>query len=74
MQLSTNCRDWWYYPIEMPIDIHGCGPATVGQDAVRISYEVWDAELRTHGSFDNLPDAINEAMRMNMERINAGTE
>ena len=60
-----DVRTWFHYPIEMPLTAGGQGPATVGNDAASISYEVWDQALSTHGSFDNLPDAINEAMRMN---------
>jgi hypothetical protein len=60
-----DVRTWYYYPIEMPLSADGQGPATVGVDAAKITYEVWDRALTTHASFDNLPDAINEAMRLN---------
>lgn len=60
-----DVRQWYYYPIEMPVTSNGDGPATVGIDAEKITYEVWDVLLNTHASFDNLPDAINEAMRLN---------
>ena len=60
-----DVRKWFHYPIEMPLTADGQGPATVGNDAASISYEVWDQALSTHGSFENLPDAINEAMRLN---------
>jgi hypothetical protein len=60
-----SVQDWWHFPIEMPLDANGDGPATVGVDAVKITYEVWDRLLVTHGSFDNLPDAIDAAMLMN---------
>lgn len=59
-----DVRRWPYYPIEMPVTDDGKGPATVGKDAVKITYEVWDRLYNSHGSFDNLPDAINEAMRL----------
>lgn len=62
---GADVRQWWHYPIEFPIDADGNGPAKVGVDAVKITYEVWDVLLNTHASFDNLPDAINEAMRLN---------
>jgi hypothetical protein len=59
-------KDWWHYLIEMPVDANGAGPATVGVDAVKITYEVWDrAQEVCRASFDNLPDAIDEAMRRN---------
>jgi hypothetical protein len=61
----TDVRKWFYFPIEMPLTSDGQGPATVGVDAVTISYEVWDVYLSTHSSHDNLPDAISEAMRLN---------
>ena len=61
----SDVRKWFYYPIEMPLTCDGQGPATVGVDAASISYEVWDILLNTHSSHDNLPDAINEAMRLN---------
>ena len=60
-----DVRRWDYYPIEMPLTADGKGPATVGVDAARIAYEVWDRDLSSHASYDNLPDAINEAMRLN---------
>lgn len=59
-------REWEYYPIEMPVDSEGRGPATIGVDAVRMTYEVWDQSFNTYASFDNMPDAINEAMRLNL--------
>lgn len=63
--LPYDVRQWYYYPIEMPLTKGGQGPAKIGVDADRISYEVWDILLNTYAAFDNLPDAINEAMRLN---------
>lgn len=63
--VENDARLWQHYPIEMPLTADGNGPATVGVDAVKITYEVWDHFFVTHGSFDYLPDAINEAMRLN---------
>ncbi len=63
--MELDCRKWFYYPIEMPLTANNEGPATVGIDAAKITYEVWDMLFNTHGSFSNLPDAINEAMRLN---------
>ena len=68
MCASSNVREWFHYPIEIPLTTEGNGPAKVGVDAVQISYEVWDRLLNTHATFDNLPDAINEAMRLNSTR------
>ena len=61
----ADVRRWFHYPIEMPVNYEGQGPATVGKDAVSITYEVWDVLLNSHSSFTNLPDAINEAIRLN---------
>lgn len=61
----SDVRQWWHYPIEFPINADGDGPAKVGVDAVEITYEVWDVLLNTHATYNNLPDAINEAMRLN---------
>jgi len=64
---ATFCdvRKWEFFPVPMPITSDGKGPATIGKDAVRIEYEVWDSLFVTHASHDNLPDAINEAMFLN---------
>jgi hypothetical protein len=62
---EPDVRQWFHYPIEMPLSADGQGPATIGADAASITYEVWDVLLNTHASFDNLHDAINEAMRLN---------
>lgn len=61
----ADVRQWYYYPIEMPVDANGYGPAKIGVDAVEITYEVWDVLLNTHATYNNLPDAINESMRLN---------
>lgn len=65
ISVDPNVRNWYYFPIEMPVDKDGCGPATLGVDAVRVTYEVWNALYETVARFDYLPDAINEAMRLN---------
>lgn len=65
--IPINCREWNYYPIQMPLNNQGQGPATIGDDASSITYEVWDRLLITCASFDNLPDAINESIRLILE-------
>jgi hypothetical protein len=65
VDVASDCRQWFHFPIEMPLSADDQGPATVGVDATRITYEVWDQALTTHASFDNLPDAINESIRLN---------
>ena len=73
MNVPADCRHWLYYPIEMPVNKDGQGPATIGVDAVKMTYEVWDIGLlSTHGSFDNLPDAINLAMKLTVKLSAAG--
>lgn len=57
-----NCRTWPFYAIEMPLTEEGNGPATVGEDASKITYEVWDHFCNSYGSHDYLPDAINQAL------------
>lgn len=68
--MDNDIRKWWYYPIVMPVTVFGDGPATVGDDAHALTYEVWDQECTSHGSFQFLLDAVNEAMRL--ERIRNG--
>lgn len=71
-----SVRTWPHYPVPMPVTADGKGPATIGVDAVAIEYEVWEAEPPHHAvaSFDNLPDAINEAMRISFAPEPAGEE
>jgi hypothetical protein len=63
---AQDCRKWWFFPIQMALTPEGKGPAFPGRDEIgSITYEVWDRELNTHASFDNLPDAIIDAMQRN---------
>jgi len=64
---AFDCRQWWNYVVPMPLTADDQGPATVGVDAAKMHYEVWDQDLVTHGSFDFLPDAINYAMALNYD-------
>lgn len=61
---QMTVRSWYYYPIMMPVDSNGNGPCDV-KDAIEITFEVWDRLLNTHGTFNNLPDAIDYAMTLN---------
>ena len=61
----TNVRTWPYYPITMPLK-QGQGPAS-DEECDEITWEVWDHFCNSHSSHDNLPDAINEAMRLTKE-------
>ncbi|NTF18211.1 hypothetical protein G6L37_07310 [Agrobacterium rubi] len=69
-----DVRQWQHYPIEMPLTDEGEGPATVGFDATKITYEVWDQALKSHGSYDHLPDAINESIRLNAVTGQGGSQ
>ena len=71
--VPSDIRRAFYYPIEMPVTADGHGPATVGVDAVKITYEVWDRLLNSHGSHDNLPDAINQAIALNSRAMIAAS-
>lgn len=62
--VDADCRYWFHYPIVIPVNETGAGPEDIGK-AVKLTWEVWDQELRSHASFDTLPEAINEAMRLN---------
>lgn len=64
IERQPDCRQWWHYPIQMPVNAEGQGPVPIAE-ATGILYEVWDKNLQSHDSFDNLPDAINDAMRRN---------
>jgi hypothetical protein len=63
--VPSDIRRSFFYPIEMPLSEDGQGPAKVGVDATQITYEVWDQLLNSHGSHENLPDAINQAIALN---------
>ena len=71
--VPSDIRRAFYYPIEMPVTADDHGPATVGVDAVKITYEVWDRLLNSHGSYDNLPDAINQAIALNSRAMIAAS-
>lgn len=53
-----------YHVVDMPLDQEGNGPADIN-DAVRMTYEIWDDTYFTYGSFDKLSDAIYQCNRMN---------
>lgn len=73
-ELPDNIRIWSHFPIQMPLNADGEGPAAVGDDAVDIAYEVWDQVLTSHNTFGNLADAINCAMRLTKEELKGTTE
>lgn len=61
-----KARDRFYFVIVMPLDKDGNGPAD-NSEIEYLTWEVWDQELTTHGSFQYLPDAIDECERLNWE-------
>lgn len=60
-----DCKSWPYYPIVMPLR-KGRGPVSDKQ-CDEITWEVWDRFCNSVYSSKYLPDAINEAMRLNKE-------
>jgi hypothetical protein len=62
-----DVRTWPYYPILMPLE-DGQGPAS-DAECDKITWEVWDRFCNSVGTFDYLPDAINDAMKRNAELI-----
>ena len=71
--VPSDIRRAFYFPIEMPVTKDGQGPAKVGVDAEQITYEVWDQLLSSHGSHNNLPDAINQANALNDRDISSAS-
>lgn len=56
----------FYFPVPMPLDADGKGPASFERGEVRkLVFEVWDQDFHTHGTFDSLLDAIAHANRLN---------
>lgn len=66
LNLPSDVIQWFYYPIPMPLNHESNGPVSI-EEASNITYEVWDKLYESHASFDHLPDAINEAIRLNLE-------
>lgn len=64
-----DCRTWPFYAIEMPSAKDGNGPATIGVDADKITYEVWDRFCNSYGNHEYLPDAINQALNLTKELL-----
>lgn len=64
---QLKARERWYFVIPMPVQPDGQGPAAL-KDAAEVLFEVWDQALATHGSFNNLPDAIDACEALNAAR------
>lgn len=69
LTVPSDATLWHYYPIPMPLDAKGKGPATIGVDAVTMTYEVWDQRFENHGSFTSLHEAVSEAVRLNQAAV-----
>lgn len=59
-------REQYFYPIIMPLDKDGNGPAAYS-DIEEIKYEVWDQTCTEHGRFEYMADAIDHANDMNYQ-------
>jgi len=62
-----DVRTWPYYPVIMPLK-DGRGPAS-DAECDKITWEVWDRFCNSVGTFDYLPDAINDARKRNEELV-----
>lgn len=63
--IESDVRQWFYFPIPMLLN-NGQGPANI-KEADEESYEVWDKNHNSYGSFSNIYDAINLAIKLNLE-------
>lgn len=65
-QERQTARERFFFPIVMPLNARGQGPASVERGVARkLTWEVWDQFGGSHGSFDYLPDAIDRADELN---------
>lgn len=71
--IPLDSRQWPYFVIAMPINAEGQGPVS-HTDAVMIEYEVWDWNYDTHGVYQNLFDAINQAMKLSLNHLKKGLD
>lgn len=56
----------WFFPIVMPLDANGQGPASEEKGEIRkLTWEVWDQTCTSYGSFEFLKDAILKAEELN---------
>ena len=57
--------DWPVYPIIMPVDALGRGPADLGGGAIEVRFEVWErGTLSSLGSYLYLCEAIDHCLRV----------
>lgn len=62
-----DVSSWMFIPIVMPLAGDGTGPATIGKDATKLTYEVWDRNCKCHGSYENLLEAVEHALKLSSE-------
>lgn len=55
---ASFSRNWFYFPIPMPLNEYGYGPVS-DEECHKMTYEVWDRFCNTYASFDYLYDAID---------------
>jgi len=63
----ADVNTWPYYPIVIPLK-DGEGPVS-DAECDTITWEVWDRYFMDYGSYTNLTDAINRAMKMNKDLL-----
>ena len=61
-------REWYFFPIVMPLNAEGQGPARDGEIVSTITWEVWNQDLESLSSHEFLADAVDEAIRLNEEK------
>ena len=67
--LPADSREWFYFPIIMPLDKNGRGPAAI-EETAEITWQVWDQYCDCHGSHGALMDAINQAIALSVKHLN----
>lgn len=69
LQTATLRVPWaqrMFYPIVMPLDSKGRGPASVEDGTARkLTWEVWDRNLTSYGSYTTLGEAVVKAEELN---------
>ena len=59
-------KRWHYYVVDIPMNDQGDGPVSI-REATQISYQVWDVNMIKIREFEFLFQAIEEAVRLNIE-------
>lgn len=60
--VPVDTREWPLFVVPMPLNKNGSGPATIGDDAVTIQYEVWDRTYKVVSTHDNISDAVETCL------------